>query len=254
MLSTSQTKTILGLIGAFIDGRAPVATPIFAGKATSRPLPVSKVLLCAPSNAAVDEVAKRLKMGIRLSNGELVVPKVVRIGSESAVDASVRDIFLDDLVETALGKINGDGVKGGAPVDVMALRAEVNGLRGERDSKREELDKMDNNNDRKAELVAEFKKIKSRIQELSNRLDTERDKAQQSKRALDAEQRKKRLEILSDADVICATLSGSGHDYMSQLPFDFETVIIDEAAQSIELGSLIPLKYGCQRCILVGGQ
>ena len=33
---------------------------------------------------------------------------------------------------------------------------------------------------------------------------------------------------------------------------EFETVIIDEAAQCIELSALIPLKYGCSKCILVG--
>lgn len=134
-----------------------------------------------------------------------------------------------------------------------AMRAEVDALRGDRDSKRTELDMMDNNDARKAQLIVEFKTIKSRIFDLSQRLDQEKDKAQQSRRAMDAQQRKIRLKILSEADVICATLSGSGHDYMAQLPFDFETVIIDEAAQSIELSSLIPLKYGCRRCILVGG-
>ncbi|EIC06663.1 tRNA-splicing endonuclease, putative, partial [Microbacterium laevaniformans OR221] len=36
------------------------------------------------------------------------------------------------------------------------------------------------------------------------------------------------------------------------LSVEFETVIIDEAAQSIELSALIPLKYGCSKCILVG--
>ncbi|KAI1043017.1 hypothetical protein LB505_007884 [Fusarium chuoi] len=33
---------------------------------------------------------------------------------------------------------------------------------------------------------------------------------------------------------------------------EFETVIIDEAAQCVELSALIPLKYGCYKCILVG--
>lgn len=106
----------------------------------------------------------------------------------------------------------------------------------------------------RSELLAELKQIKSEIFKVSQKLDSEKDKAQRSKRAMDAQQRQMRLKILSEADIICATLSGAGHDYMAQLPFDFETVIIDEAAQSVELSSLIPLKYGCKRCILVGGK
>ena len=54
------------------------------------------------------------------------------------------------------------------------------------------------------------------------------------------------------ADVICATLGGAGHPTLATLPFDFETVVIDEAAQAVELDTLIPLRYGCQRCIMVG--
>jgi len=36
------------------------------------------------------------------------------------------------------------------------------------------------------------------------------------------------------------------------LNVEFETVIIDEAAQCVELSALIPLKYGCAKCIVVG--
>lgn len=213
------------------------------------------MLLCAPSNAAVDEVAKRLKDGIRDSDGLHFVPKVVRIGSDSAVDISVKDIFLDELVERALG---GDTSSKGSLSDTQAkmhsMRGEIDGLRGARDMKLAEIQAVENNHELKVELHAQLKTIKSQIFELSQRLDSEKDKAQQSRRAMDAAQRKMRLKILSEADVICATLSGSGHDYMAQLPFDFDTVIIDEAAQSVELSSLIPLKYGCRRCVLVGGE
>ena len=70
----------------------------------------------------------------------------------------------------------------------------------------------------------------------------------------DAELTRKRIqqEILDSAQVLCATLSGSGHEIFQGLNVEFETVIIDEAAQSIELSALIPLKYGCAKCILVG--
>ena len=64
--------------------------------------------------------------------------------------------------------------------------------------------------------------------------------------------RRFRAEVLQEADVICTTLAGSGHEILE--PFDFEMVIIDEAAQAIELSSLIPLKYRCNRCVMVGGE
>ncbi|GAA5880785.1 hypothetical protein JCM1840_001374 [Sporobolomyces johnsonii] len=251
---TGKTSTIVGLVGAFCDSRPRVAAPIAVGKPTdpaSIP-PVPKVLLCAPSNAAVDEVAKRLKEGVRTSDGGLYVPKVVRIGADSAVDIAVKDVFIDELVERAISGAKSATSTNDAQSRMQSMRTEIESLRGERDMKQMEMDSVVNNDFRRGELNLEIRKIKSRIFELSQLLDSEKDKAQQSRRAMDAEQRKMRIKILSEADVICATLSGSGHDYMSQLPFDFETVIIDEAAQSIELSSLIPLKYGCTRCILVG--
>lgn len=50
-----------------------------------------------------------------------------------------------------------------------------------------------------------------------------------------------------------STLSSAGHDSLMNAKLTFPTVIIDEACQSIELSSLIPLKYGAKKCILVGG-
>ncbi|KAK4049281.1 hypothetical protein OIV83_004218 [Microbotryomycetes sp. JL201] len=253
---TGKTKTILGLVGAFVDSRPRAAAPIVPGRPTDPASvePVAKVLLCAPSNAAVDEVAKRLKDGVRTSDGRLFVPKVVRIGADSAVDISVKDIFIDELVAREIGGDAAATNNAGhdSQSKMQSLRAEVDALRASRDAKIDEIAKVENNAALRSQLAGELKETKAKIFNLSQQLDQEKDKAQQSKRAMDAQQRKVRMQILSSADVICATLSGSGHDYMAQLPFDFETVIIDEAAQSVELSSLIPLKYGCKRCIMVG--
>jgi len=253
---TGKTSTIVGLVGAFVESRPRIAAPIAVGKPTipSDLPPVPKVLLCAPSNAAVDEVAKRLKEGVRTSDGQLYVPKVVRIGADSSVDISVKEIFIDELVERATSGAKTAVNSSDAQTRMQSMRNEIEGLRHQRDDKQMEMDSVMNNDMRRGELNLELKQIKAKIFDLSQRLDSEKDKAQQSRRAMDAEQRKMRIKILSEADVICSTLSGAGHDYMSQLPFDFETVIIDEAAQSIELSSLIPLKYGCTKCILVGGK
>jgi hypothetical protein len=87
---------------------------------------------------------------------------------------------------------------------------------------------------------------------LTQQFDRAKDKQKSDARGLDAMRRKFRAEVLYEADVICSTLSGSGHESLEQ--FDFEMVVIDEAAQAIELSSLIPLKYRCKRCVMVGGR
>jgi senataxin len=63
---------------------------------------------------------------------------------------------------------------------------------------------------------------------------------------------KLKQEILMSAKIICSTLSIAGSNTLLTLNQKFDTVIIDEAGQSVEVSSLIPLKYNCERLILVG--
>jgi len=94
--------------------------------------------------------------------------------------------------------------------------------------------------------------LKREKQQLSNQIDSARDRGNTAARDFEISRRGVQQAILDGAHVICATLSGSGHEMFQGLNIEFETVIIDEAAQSIELSALIPLKYGCSKCILVG--
>lgn len=80
----------------------------------------------------------------------------------------------------------------------------------------------------------------------------QRESVKVSIRTRDIERRKFQAAILQGANIVCATLSGSAHNVLLQTKMYFETVIIDEAAQSVELSALIPLKYGCKQCIMVG--
>ena len=45
---------------------------------------------------------------------------------------------------------------------------------------------------------------------------------------------------------------GSGTEILGSLGLDFSCVIIDEAAQCVELDALIPLKYNCIKAVLIG--
>jgi regulator of nonsense transcripts 1 len=58
------------------------------------------------------------------------------------------------------------------------------------------------------------------------------------------------IEILAQADVICATCIGSGDPRL--LSFRFKHALIDEATQSIEPECLIPIVTGTKQIILVG--
>jgi senataxin len=59
-------------------------------------------------------------------------------------------------------------------------------------------------------------------------------------------------QVLNEADIVCTTLSCAGYNMFSSLKYGFDTVLVDEAAQAVEMSSLIPLRYACRRLILVG--
>ncbi|CAG8446360.1 8727_t:CDS:2 [Acaulospora morrowiae] len=150
---TGKTSTIVGIISA-----------VFAFNSSG------KILVCAPSNAAVDELVKRLMNGIYNSYGKLNRVNVVRIGSPENCHEDVKHKTLDYQAE----------------------------------------------------------------------------KISRNSSIITAKQ-----EILSSADIICSTLTGSGHEILNIFN-EFDTVIIDEAAQAVELNTLIPLKFNPRRCVLVG--
>ena len=249
---TGKTSTICGLVAVFLSRRGRPAAAIQVGK-SSNPVdknPSSKILICAPSNAAIDEVAYRIKEGYRGSMKRSDNAKVVRIGAERTINISVRDISLDTLVDQKLNGVTSAMKEKGIGDEVAVLRAKLNEIKMMRNNKLKELTNLQDNLVRFQALEEEVKRLNSQRMTITQRLDRLKDQQKSESRTLDAIRRRTRWEVLQEADVICATLSGSGHEILDR--FEFETIIIDEAAQAIELSSLIPLKYKCNRCILVG--
>ena len=246
---TGKTWTICGLVGASLSSRSapkPLGVP---GRDPPPKAPEGKILVCAPSNAAIDEVAKRLADGVRDSRGRITRPKVVRVGNDAVINVSVKEISLDSLVAQ---KLIADGVdEGGDSAEAARLRAEIAAVREKRDSKLAELQTVQNNVARLNALQQECDALKAKRMQLSQSLDKIRDSKKAHSRTLDAMKRRYRNDILSEADVICTTLSGSGSEQLVSM--EFSMVIIDEAAQAVELSSLIPLKYQSEKYIMVGG-
>ena len=190
--------------------------------------------------------------GVRDSRGLKITPKVVRVGTDRSMHHSVKEISLESLIDQRLsGEKKGEGFGQDITNEIASLRSQIATVKEDKQKKQLEMANTVNNAARALALETEFRNINSRWMSLSQRLNQLKDKQKAANRSADADRRRFRLEILDEADVICSTLSGSGHEILDK--YEFEMIIIDEAAQSIELSSLIPLKYRHSRCIMVGG-
>lgn len=209
---------------------------------------VAKILICAPSNAAIDEIAHRLKDGYSGSIKGQGSLRVVRIGAVQAMNLSVRDISLDSLVEQKLDYSSTPLADIGN--EIKSLHRDIAVLKDLRQQKLQDLATVRDNSAKTKALENEVQNLGSRRQDLVTQLNQKKDKLKSDTRSLDTLRRGIQRDILNEADVVCSTLSGAGHDTLAQ--HDFEMLIIDEAAQAIELSSLIPLKYNSARCVMVG--
>ncbi|KAH7557294.1 hypothetical protein ACOSP7_026896 [Xanthoceras sorbifolium] len=160
----------------------------------------SKILACAASNIAVDNIVERL------------VPhrvKLVRLGHPARL--------LPQVVESAL--------------DAQVLRGDNSALA----------------NDIRKEMKALSGKL-LRTKDKSSRRDIQREL-----RILSKEERKRQqlavTDVIKNADVVLSTLTGASSHKLANTSFDL--VIIDEAAQALEIACWIALLKG-SRCILAG--
>lgn len=255
---TGKTKTIVAMIGALLTGLAkpvqsvPVGRPL-GPPARAQPGPVpKKLLVCAPSNAAVDELVSRLMEGIVEMTGEKRKIKPLRLGRSDKINAAIREVTLDGQLEKRLQAHRASGNDALAEKNKLheraaEVKAKLADLRPRLDEARKVGDKA-----KEGQLQRDFDVLKREQSRIGAKIDDDKDQGNTVARENEITRRRIQQEILNEADVLCSTLSGSGHDMFKNLSIEFETVIIDEAAQSIEISSLIPLKYGCTKCIMVG--
>lgn len=82
---TGKTSTLMGLLSAQYDYLKSMKD-------------TRKIMICAPSNAAVDHIVKRIKTeGLFNGEGEIINPEILRVGVVETDDPAVRSVSLDDL-------------------------------------------------------------------------------------------------------------------------------------------------------------
>ncbi|KAI9004711.1 hypothetical protein BC832DRAFT_540112 [Gaertneriomyces semiglobifer] len=264
---TGKTKTILGLIGMFLTSAKAktghvISVPTVAGRgvADRRPPPTTnkaRLLCCAPSNAAVDEIVRRLKHGVNDLRGGMYTPVMVRLGNVDTIHPDGRDVSLDNLVDAALNKnpkfrsLNQSGDNEENTPE--QIRLQMASLKDERETLRalEASDGLEASDVR--DIQEKISAVTKKLSSLHGKLAADKQNRTSATMARDNIKRMTRAKLLQEADVILCTLSGAAHEVLSEVQgLEFPIVIIDEAGQCVESSTLIPLKHKAKKCILVG--
>jgi len=249
---SGKTKTIVAIVGALLTSTLRIKGMITKPDANGQGGTLDKkMLICAPSNAAVDELVMRFREGVKTLTGEHSKINVVRLGRTDAMNENVKEVALEELVNKKLNlkSVQSAGV---TRADTQKIFDEHQQVSIQLRELRAQMDEADAGEGPTEQLKENFDNLRRKKTMLGQKIDSAKDNEQNQSRQADIQRRKAMQEVISDAHIICATLSGSGHDMFRTLNVEFETVIIDEAAQCVELSALIPLKYGCAKCILVG--
>ncbi|KAK9830550.1 hypothetical protein WJX72_012414 [[Myrmecia] bisecta] len=199
--------------------------------------PPARVLVCAQSNAAIDELIARLAVqGLyRAPGGRRECPSMLRMGKLETAHPLVQAFHIDavaqrfegteDSTTTAVGEVER------AKQRTQELRSRLAQLQQQIN---EPASKVAMNLsamlDRKRQLRLELNKAQSEYKSGGERVARARREVRQA--------------VVKSAEVVACTLSSAGGDLLSLLktgPF-FNALIIDEAAQALEPAALIALQ------------
>jgi len=199
----------------------------------------SRVLACAPSNAAVDNLVERLAEAERDGAFSTKI-SFVRVGAPERIS--------DAALESSLEARVRDATAGYFDQARSTRRRELVDATRRGWEKRDELRRSGRNTTAETrEGTADAKLSRRALDAKLSRLRGEQKKMASSGRKTRA---KAEREILANADVVLATTVGAGAENIQKLPA-FDLLVLDEAAQATEPAAWIPL-VRCARAVLVG--
>ncbi|XP_024977199.1 helicase sen1-like isoform X1 [Cynara cardunculus var. scolymus] len=230
--------------------------------------PKPRMLVCAPSNAATDELLTRV-LDRGFIDGEMKVyrPDVARVGVDTQTRAA-QAVSVERRTEQLLMKSRDEvygwmhqlrGREAQLSQQIASLQRELNvaaftgrsqgsvGVDPEvlvardqsRDSLLQNLAAVVENRDKVLVEMSRLFILEGRFRSGGNF------NLEEARASLEAS-------FANEAEVVFTTVSSSGRKLFSRLTHGFDMVVIDEAAQASEVGVLPPLALGAARCVLVG--
>ncbi|NXK10358.1 SETX helicase, partial [Herpetotheres cachinnans] len=243
---TGKSKTIVGLLSRVLreNTRNEKTT-----KKTNSKIKSNRFLVCAPSNAAVDELMKKIIIAFKEKCQNRQEPlgncgdiKLVRLGAEKAINSEVRGFSLDKQVEHRMKRKPSDYDQ-----DIQKKKAALD-------------QKLDMLSRQRAMHRCEKREVSQMLDDEIGRLSKERQQLASQLKEVRGHSQKVQADIILESDIICCTLSTTPpspgrllESAFSRRGLDpFSCVIVDEAGQSCEVETLIPLIHRCNKLVLVG--
>ncbi|NXK27718.1 SETX helicase, partial [Arenaria interpres] len=240
---TGKSKTIVGLLSRVLreNTRNEKAT-----QKTNSKIKPNRFLVCAPSNAAVDELMKKIIVAFKEKCQNRQEPlgncgdiKLVRLGAEKAINSEVRRFSLDKQVEHRMKRKPSDSDQ-----DIQKRKAALD-------------QKLDMLSRQRAMHRCEKREVSQMLDDEIGRLSKERQQLASQLKEVRGHSQKVQTDIILESDIICCTLSTSGGSLLESAFWrqgldPFSCVIVDEAGQSCEVETLIPLIHRCNKLVLVG--
>ncbi|XP_074911563.1 putative helicase senataxin isoform X3 [Buteo buteo] len=240
---TGKSKTIVGLLSRVL--RENIRKEKTTQKTNSKIKP-NRFLVCAPSNAAVDELMKKIIVAFKEKCQNRQEPlgncgdiKLVRLGAEKAINSEVRGFSLDKQVEHRMKRKPAD-----CDQDIQKKKTALD-------------QKLDMLSRQRAMYRCEKREVSQMLDDEIGRLSKERQQLASQLKEVRRHSQKVQADIILESDIICCTLSTSGGSllesaFLRQGLDPFSCVIVDEAGQSCEVETLIPLIHRCNKLVLVG--
>ncbi|XP_052202174.1 helicase sen1-like [Diospyros lotus] len=227
-----------------------------------------RMLVCAPSNAATDELLTRV-LDRGFIDGEMKVyrPDVARVGVDSqtrAAQAVSVECRTEQLLVKSRDEIYGwmhqlRAREAQLSQQIACLRRELNlaaaacCAQGSVGVDPGNLVTRDQNRDSLLQKLAAVVENRDKILvEISRLLILEGKFRVGGNFNLNEARANLEASFANEAEIVFTTVSSSGRKLFSRLTHGFDMVVIDEAAQASEVAILPPLCLGVARCVLVG--
>ncbi|KAJ9181814.1 hypothetical protein P3X46_005868 [Hevea brasiliensis] len=237
-------------------------------RSLSKLCPKPRMLVCAPSNAATDELLARV-LDRGFIDGEMKVyrPDVARVGVDSQSRAA-QAVSVERRTEQLLVKSREDVSKwmqdlrgqeayfSGQIADLqnkLTVAAADGRSQGSVGVDPDILMARDQNRDALLQNLAAAVENRDKVLvEISRLLILEARFRAGSNFNLEEARASLEASFANEAEIVFTTVSSSGRKLFSRLTHGFDMVVIDEAAQASEVAVLPPLALGAARCVLVG--